>query len=104
MNESTPHTHCQAIFFASFFDVAYTACRPLAHEELRKVMVLNNRGQVMVLKLIGLAAVGRRKDRLQGSMSSWLMLRTYRHPLFSVVVVAGGDDGGVEERQVTNLV
>ena len=48
----------------------------------------------MILKLIGLAALGRRKDRLQGSMSSWLMLGTYRHPLFSVVVVAGGDDGG----------
>jgi hypothetical protein len=46
MNESTPHTHCQAIFFASLFDVAYAACRPLANEELRKVMVLNNRGQV----------------------------------------------------------
>lgn len=48
----------------------------------------------MILKLVGLAAVGIRTDRLQGSMSSWLMLRTYRHPLFSVVVVAGGDDGG----------
>jgi hypothetical protein len=57
----------------------------------------------MILKLIGLAAAGRRKDRLQGSMSSWLMLRTYRHPLFSVVVVAGGDDGGELKKRTSQI-